>query len=272
MSNQFEIGITRDFIAESGVLTYKDIGLGLLDAEPRCRHEFFPAHNSPLLPEQIANVDAVLSLAPAWKASTLAAGAERLLIVARFGVGYDMCDVPALTANNVLLTITPGATDLPVASGVLAMMLALSRKLFTKDRLVREGRWNSRSNHMGTEISGKTLGIVGFGGAGRELHRLIAPFRMNVLAYDPFVSEAVLKEHNVSRSDSLEDLFTKSDYISVHCLLNEQTRGLINARLFDVMKPTAYFLNTARGPIVVEQDLDRSAAKRQDCRCGPRRI
>jgi phosphoglycerate dehydrogenase-like enzyme len=255
MSNHYNVGITRDFIAESGILTYKDIGIGLLDAEPQCRHEFFTSHHSPVLPEQIASVDAVLSLAPGWTAATLAKGAERLLIVARFGVGYDMCDVAALTANNVLLTITPGATDLPVAGGVLAMMLALSRKLFTKHRLVREGRWNSRSNHMGTEISGKSLGIVGFGGAGRELRRLIEPFGMNVTAYDPFVSDAVLREQCVERSATLEALFAESDYVSVHCLLNEQTRALIDGKLFGLMKPTAYFLNAARGPIVVEPDL-----------------
>ena len=104
------------------------------EAESQCRYEFLAEHHSPVRPEQIASLDAVLSLTPGWKAETFDAGAERLLIVARFGVGYDMCDEAALTANNVLLTITPGATDLPVAGGVLAMMLALSRRLFTKDR------------------------------------------------------------------------------------------------------------------------------------------
>ena len=255
MTDPIRVGITRDFISETGELTYKDIGLGLLKAEPRCRHEFFQVHHSPVTPDQITSTDAVLSLTPGWSASTFAEGAERLLIVARFGVGYDMCDVAALTANNVLLTITPGATDLPVAGGVLAMMLALSRKLFIKDRLVREGRWSARSNNMGTEISGKCLGIVGFGGAGRELRRLIEAFGMRVTAYDPLVSDAILQTHNVTRASTLEDLFAESDYISVHCLLNEQTRGLIDARLFDLMKPTAYFLNAARGPIVVERDL-----------------
>src|SRR5690349_9086514 len=168
MGERFEVGISRDFIAENGQLTYKDIGLGLLEAEPLCRYEFLAENLSPVRPEQIASLDAVLSLAPGWKAETFAQGAERLLIVARFGVCYDMCDAAALTANDVLLTITPGATDLPVAGGVLAMMLALSRRLFAKDRLVREGRWNERAHYQGTEIAGKTLGIVGFGGAGRE--------------------------------------------------------------------------------------------------------
>lgn len=258
MQDHFQVGITRDFISASGDLTYRDIGLRLLDAEPRCERAFLSEHHNPVLPDQIASVDAVLSLTPGWGAATFARGADRLLLVARFGVGYDMCDVPALSANNVLLTITPGATDLPVAGGVLAMMLALSRRLFTKDRLVREGRWQERSNFMGTEIAGKVLGIVGFGGAGRELKRLVEPFAMQVLAYDPFVSDAALAERGVTRSATLEDLFAQSDYVSIHCLLNQETRGLIDRRLLDLMKPTAYFINAARGPIVVEADLIRT--------------
>ncbi len=255
ISEPFQVGITRDFVAESGELTYKNIGLGLLQAEPECQYKFFSEHHNPVQPYQKDSVDAVLSLTPGWNAETLADGAERLLIVARFGVGYDMCDLPVLTANNVLLTITPGATDLPVAGGVLAMMLALSRKLLIKDRLVREGRWQSRSNYMGTEISGKTLGIVGFGGAGRELRRLIEPFGMRVIAHDPFVSDEELQKHHAERAATLEDLFAESDFVSVHCLLNDQTRRLIDGRLLRLMKPTAYFLNAARGPIVVESDL-----------------
>jgi phosphoglycerate dehydrogenase-like enzyme len=267
MSERFRVGVTRDFIAESGQLTYKDIGLGLLEAEPRCEYAFLPEYHSPMRPEQIASLDAVLSLTPGWKAETFAAGAERLLIVARFGVGYDMCDVPVLTANDVLLTITPGATDLPVAGGVLAMMLALSRRLFIKDRLVREGRWNERAYHQGTEIGGKTLGIVGFGGAGRTLRRLIAPFGMQVLAYDPFVSDAALAEQGVKRA-TLEDLFAQSDYVSIHCLLNAETKGLINKDLFARMKPTAYFLNAARGPIVNEADLIEALQSRRIAGAG----
>jgi phosphoglycerate dehydrogenase-like enzyme len=255
MEEKFQVGITRDFIGPDGRMTYRDIGLGLLDREPLCAYRFFDENKTPAAPEQIAHCDAVLSLTPGWKAETFAEGADRLLIVARFGVGYDMCDVAALTANNVLLTITPGATDQPVAGGVLAMMLALSRRLFVKDRLVREGRWHERANHMGTDIAGKTLGIVGFGGAGKRLRQLVQPFGMQVLAYDPFLPDPVFAEHGAQRAASLEDLFAASDYISLHCLLNETTHHLIDRCLFDRMKPTAYFFNAARGPIVNEADL-----------------
>ncbi len=255
LESRFDVGITRDFLTPNGQLAYADIGVGLLESEPRCRYTFFEEHMNPVRPEQIAALDAVLSLTPGWTAETLARGAERLLIVARFGVGYDMCDVPALTANDVLLTITPGATDLPVAGGILGMLLALTRRLFTKDRLVREGRWHERAQYQGMEIAGKVLGIVGFGGAGRQLRRLVEPFGMKVLAYDPFVSDAVLAECGVARAATLPDLFSRSDCVSIHCLLNAETKGLINRDLFRLMKPTAYFFNAARGPIVNEKDL-----------------
>jgi phosphoglycerate dehydrogenase-like enzyme len=253
MSQPFEVAITQDFLDGDGRLTYRDIGLSLLDAEPSVRRRFFPPATV-VEPGMIAGVDAVLSLTPRWTADTFAEGAERLLIVARFGVGYDVCDVDALTANDVLLTITPGATDTPVAGGVLTMMLAVSHRLLIKDRLVREGRWNERSRYMGTELAGKTLGIVGFGGAGRALRKLVEPFRMRVLVHDPYVSDALLAEQQAERSP-LPELFAESDFVTLHCLLNEETRGLVDALLLSRMKPTAFLLNTARGPIVNEADL-----------------
>jgi len=135
------------------------------------------------------------------------------------------------------------------------MMLALSRRMFIKDRLVREGRWQERGRYQGTEISGKVLGIVGYGGQGKELRRLVEPFGMKILAYDPFVSDEALERAGVQRAATLEEVFSQSDYVSIHCLLNEQTQGLIHKDLFRLMKPSAYFLNAARGPIVNEKDL-----------------
>jgi len=249
----FVVGLTRDFLDGEGRLTYRDIGLGLFAGAAEWR--FLEEYHSPVTPEQVASCDAVISLTPRWSEETFAGGAERLLIVARFGVGYDACDVAALTANDVLLTITPGAPDHPVAGGLLAMMLALCRRLLVKDRLVREGRWHERNAYKGTDIQGKTLGLVGFGGTARRLRELVAPFEMRVLAHDPLLPEQVLRERRVEPAPSLEALFEAADYVSVHCPLSETTRGMIGRKLFRRMKPTAYFLNAARGPIVREADL-----------------
>jgi D-3-phosphoglycerate dehydrogenase len=250
----FRVGLTRDFLDSDGNLTYRDIGLPLFEAAG-LQYGFLSEHGSPVTPAQIADLDAVLSLTPAWNTATFAHGAERLLIVARFGVGYDQCDVPVMTANDVLLTVTPGAPDMAVAGGVLTMMLALSRRLLAKDRLTREGRWHDRAHYQGTEIAGKTLGLVGYGSTARKLRRLVQPFEMRVLAYDPYVPASALADQSVTPAASLEALFAESDYVSVHCLLNGETRGLIDRALFDRMKPTAYFINAARGPIVNEADL-----------------
>lgn len=253
--NDFQIGITRDFLDASGALVYKDIGLGLIDAAVGVSRSYFPEQRSPVPADQVDLFDGVLSLTPHWRAETFANGAERLLIVARFGVGYDELDVPVLTENDVLLTIAKGAPDHPVAGGVLAMMLTMTRRLLEKDRLVRENRWSERGNYQGTEIAGKTLGIIGLGGSGRRLRQLVAPWEMRVMAFDPFLSDEQLAEQQVERAESLEALFERADFISVHCLLNDATGGLIHREHFRRMKPSAYFFNAARGPIVVEKDL-----------------
>jgi phosphoglycerate dehydrogenase-like enzyme len=260
MNHPYTVGITRDFLTPQGQLTYKDIGLRLFEAEPGCEPRFLEEHRTPVPPEQHRELDAMLSLTPHWTEATFSQGAERLLIVARFGVGYNECDVGALTRNDVLLTITPGAVDQPVAGGVLAMMLALSRRLLIKDRLVREGRWHERSRHQGTEMAGKVLGIVGFGGTGRQLRKLVEPFEMEVLIYDPFVSDELARERRVERVESLPELFSRADYVSVHCLLNDETRGMVNRELLARMKPTAFFFNASRGPIVKEGDLVEALA------------
>jgi len=249
----FTIGITRDFLNPDGSLTYKDIGLGLIE-QAGLRWRWLDERREVVGADQLHGLDAVLSLTPRWSAASVA-GAGQLVAVARFGVGYDMCDVPALSAAGVALTLAVGATDGPVAGGVLAMMLALTRKLLVKDRLVRSGRWAERAQHQGQELSGATLGIVGLGGAGKALRGLVRPFGMRVLAFDPVVPDQLLRELEVERASSLEELFTHSDHVSLHCPLNDRTRGMIGEELFARMKPGAYFYNAARGGIVVERAL-----------------
>src|SRR5688572_5314888 len=164
----FRVGLTRDFLKPDGTLGFGDIGLALLDEAPGVRWEFLAEHHGELPREVADQYNALLVLAPKVTAVTVA-GCQRLTLVARFGVGYDNVDVPACTASGVMLTITPDGVRRPVASSVLAFVLALAHKLPIKDRLTREGRWAERLDHMGLGLTGKSLGAIGLGNIGREV-------------------------------------------------------------------------------------------------------
>ena len=197
----------------------------------------------------------MIVLTPRVTAASLA-GNPDLLAVGRFGVGYDSVDVNACTDADVLLFIAAGAVDRSVAEATIGWMIALTHHMRTKDRLVREAKWDERSRYMGTELRDRTLGVIGFGGIGRALVKLLAGFGMKPpLVFDPFAGpeEAARLGVNVV---PLDRLLFEADFVSIHCPLNDQTRNLIGARELAMMKPTAYFINTARGGIVDEAALD----------------
>ena len=253
MPQPFRVGLTRDFLNQDGNLSYGDIGLGLLDQAPDVEWEFLPENTTELRPDQIEGYDALLVQSPRVSATTLE-GSERLAVVARFGVGYDNVDVPACTRAGVLLTITPDGVRRPVATSVITFLLALSHRLLQKDRLTREGRWMERLDYMGQGISGRTLGVLGFGNIGREVFRMSAPFGMRHLTFDPNVSPEEARAQGVTLVD-LDALLAESDYVSICCALTPETRHLINASRLARMKRSAYLINVARGPIVDQAAL-----------------
>jgi phosphoglycerate dehydrogenase-like enzyme len=149
-----------------------------------------------------------------------------------------------------------GSVDRSVAEATVGWMLALSHHFRTKDRLVREGRWGERSDFMGCELRDRTLGVVGVGGIGRMLVKLLAGFGMRPpLAFDPFLSPEAAAQIGVTLVP-LEELMAQSDFVSVHCPLNESTRNLIGRKELALMRPNAYIINTARGGIINEDALD----------------
>jgi D-3-phosphoglycerate dehydrogenase len=187
-------------------------------------------------------------------ASAVARADCRLRVVARHGVGYDSVDVAAMTRAGVLVTNTPTSMPRPVATIALTFVLALAGKLMLKDRITRSGRWNERMDNMGVGLTGRTLGVVGAGRIGKELLRMARVFEMRLAATDPNV-DAIELGYLDARKLSLDALMTESDFVVVCCLLDETTRHLIGEREFARMKPTAYFVNVARGPIVDERAL-----------------
>jgi phosphoglycerate dehydrogenase-like enzyme len=254
MASPFRVALTHDFLSPEGKLVYQDIGLDILDAAPAIERTFLEVHPSPLRPRDVEGLDALISLAPAWTPETLK-GVGRLVGVVRFGVGYDMVDVAACTAADVAVAITPGAVNRSMAESILTWMLALSHRVLQKDRLVRESRWAQKTHFMGCELRGRTLGIVGLGGIGRSLVDLVRGLGMTPpLAFDPLGNLSEAAALGVSLVP-LDELLRRSDFVSINCPLNAQTRGLIGRDQLSLMKREAFLINTARGGIVDERAL-----------------
>lgn len=250
----FRIALTGDFYDPAGHLQFPDIGLDALRDVRGITVSALPEVRTDIGADQLAGVNGVIVLKPRVTRETLA-NAEQLLAVGRFGVGYDNIDVPACTAADVVFFIAKGAVDRPVAEATVGWMLALTHHVRVKDRLVREARWNDRSHFMGCELRGRTVGVIGFGGIGRALVRLLAGFDMKTpLVFDPYIDTATAEQWAV-RKVSLAELMSEADFVSVHCPLTDETRNLLTARELALMKPTAYLLNTARGGIVEEDAL-----------------
>ena len=197
MTTPFRIALTADFYDEAGIPRYEDFGLDTFEGHDHVVVAKFSEHRGEITPDQLAGNHAALVLSPKVTVNSLA-GCEDLLAISRFGVGYDSVDVEACTANGVLVTITPGAVDRPVAEATIGWMLALTHRMLQKDRLVRTGRWDDRSQYMGCELRDRTLGVVGLGGIGRKVVELLQGFGMRQpIAYDPFASPEVLAESGV---------------------------------------------------------------------------
>jgi phosphoglycerate dehydrogenase-like enzyme len=261
MDNWFDVAFTRDYLDDDGHLAYGDIGLHLLEETPTVTYRFLDIYEDPVSPEQIKDIDGLSLIYPRVTARTFVEGADRLVIIARCGAGYDKIDVKACTESDVLFVNAANALRLPTAAAALMYMLVLAKGLWRMDRMVRRGNWDERANIEGIEIEGRTLGIVGFGSIGRELARLVAPFRMRILAYGPRLDEEVARQHG-AESVTLEDLLLSADFVSLHCPLTDETRQLIGSRELAMMKPTAYLINLARGPVVAHDALVEALQKR----------
>jgi len=232
----------------------REIGLATFDSTPFVEIRRYRPPQRVLEAREIADANAIL-LTTSYIARESLATSQDLLAIARFGVGFDSVDVAACTDHDVLLTITPGAVDRPVAEATVTWMLALSHRVMLKDQLVRTGDWTDRSRHLGTELRDRTLGIVGFGRIGKALVRLLAGFGMRQpLVFDPYVASEEAGKHGV-RLASLDELLAQSDFVSIHCPLDSQTRNLIGARELSLMKSDAFLLNLGRGGIVEEDAL-----------------
>jgi D-3-phosphoglycerate dehydrogenase len=264
-TQDFRVGVTSDFLMPDGTLGFGDIGLELFD-QAGIPWEFFPISSGEIPSADAGRFDGLLVLAPRVTRRTLE-GTPRVRIVARFGVGYDNVDVPGCSEAGVLLTITPDGVRRPVAVAALTMLLALTHKLRIKDELTRAGRWSEKLAFTGQGVTGRTLGIIGFGNIGREFAAVCAPLEMKIIAFDPYFDDAAGRTLNVA-SSPLEELLREADYVVITCALTEATRHLINAPRLALMRPNAYLINVARGPIVDQQALTDALTRRRIAGAG----
>jgi phosphoglycerate dehydrogenase-like enzyme len=253
----FRIGVTPDFYVEAKG-RFERVLEEELSAAPSVEYGPMPPQPGKVAtPEALDQFDAIFSLGLKITPDSLR-GVRRLALVARWGVGYDMIDVDAMTEADVMLAITPEAVRRPVAEAILTFVLALAKNLMEQDRLVRSGRWRGELSRLGRNLDACTLGSVGCGNIAREMFRLARPLGFpRLLACDPRVSQDEVRGLGVELAD-MDTVFRESDFVAVNTPLNDETRGLIGERHFRLMKPTAFFINTARGPIVRHEALARA--------------
>ena len=206
-----------------------------------------------VLPEQIEDVDAIIAGDSKISEESLKK-AKRLKVIGRPGVGVDNVDLKACTERGILVFNVPGINADSVAEHVIGMILAISKKFLQRDNLARSGRWGERDKIIGSELKGKTIGIIGLGNVGSLVAKKAKGFEMKILAYDPYLPIEKAKELDVNIVD-LPVLLRESDYISINCPLTDETRKMIGERELRLMKKDAILINTARGGIVDEDAL-----------------
>jgi len=177
--------------------------------------------------------------------------ANRLKVIARYGVGIDRVDVGEATGRGIVVTNTPGANSAAVAELTIALVLSLARKLIAAGEAVRHGEWPAMN---GIGIRGKTVGLIGLGSVGREVARRLKGFACNILAFDPFIEPEIADEYGV-RLVPLEELLGHADFVSLHAPATDLTLGMVNQEFLGRMKTGAFLINTARGALVDEQAL-----------------
>ena len=244
----FKVGSTRDLLRADGTPCFAEAAFEELARNPEIEWEWIPEDLTEITPDIAARYDGLHVNAPPVTAASIARDDCRVKIIARNGVGFDNVDVAACAASGITVTNTPLAIQRPVAVAALTLIFALSGRLFTKDRLVREGRWAEKADYMGTGLTTRTLGLIGAGGIGKELLPLARPFFGRVVVADPYVGADIIAELGGEKVE-LGTLLAQADFVVTATPLNDETHHLMNADAFAAMKPTACFVNVARGPV-----------------------
>ena len=229
-------------------------GLALLDEADDAEYTIVHLPSKEKLLEIIGDYDAVITRSGTPLDADAFAAAPRLKIAARAGVGLDNVDIDAATLHGIQVMNTPGANTLGATELTMTLMLGLCRNLPKANASVKKGEWN-RKAFMGTELSGKTLGVVGLGRIGSRVATRCQAFGMNVIAYDPYIAEEIADRIHVELVGELGELLSRADIITFHTPLTGETKGMIGAQEIAGMKEGVRIINAARGGIIDEQAL-----------------
>ena len=196
-----------------------------------------------------AEADGILFRAKPRCSESLMAACKKLKVVGRHGVGLDTVDIPAATKFGIAVVHAPGSNSQAVAEHALMLMLVSVKRTVPIDRMTRAGDWGGRRDSQNTELSGKTLGIVGVGNVGRRVAKFAGALGMRVLGYDPYVPEDELKRRGVEPVKSLQALLPQIDVLTCHTPLTPETKHMINHQTLGLMKKGAIYVNTSRGGV-----------------------
>jgi D-3-phosphoglycerate dehydrogenase len=205
------------------------------------------------LPAELADADALIVRSAVQADATLLAHAPKLRIIGRAGVGVDNIDAAEATRRGIVVMNTPGANAVAVAELTLGLMISMCRSIPRANATMHAGKWDKKSL-QGSELRGKTLGIVGCGRIGLEVARRARAFGMNLIGYDPFIAPVIARENNITLVP-IDDIFGQSDFLSLHVGLTPQTEGLINKTSIAIMKKGIRIVNCARGELIVDEAL-----------------
>ena len=235
-----------------------DKGLELLDANKNFEYEIIDDVSEENLLKKIHLYDGV-TLRVSKLSNNLLSKATKLKVISRHGVGYDNVDTTYLKKNNVTLLITATANAIAVSEHVFYLMLTISKNFLNLDNEIRAGNFKTNINKFETfELHNKEILIAGFGRIGKNLIKKCIGFDMNVKVFDPFVDEKIINNMGGKKVDNFDGALKTLDFLSVHMPLNEKTKDLINLKKMKTMKKSSVIINTARGGIVNETDLNQA--------------
>jgi D-3-phosphoglycerate dehydrogenase len=236
---------------------HKD-GVELLDKHPNFEYELISDVSEKNIIEKLPNFDAC-TLRVSKLDEKILKHCPKLKAISRHGVGYDNVDLNYIKNNKISLLITATANAVAVAEHVLSMFLSLSKSIIRYDEEVRTGNFKKNANKITTfELLNKNILIAGFGRIGKKLISRSLAFGTKVYVYDPYIDEQIIKEHGGIKVSSIEEGLKIADYVSLHMPLTNETKDLLNYDVFKKMKKNSILVNTARGGIINEYDLDRA--------------